>query len=522
MLTANLINAQSTWFKHVEGFSARQSFVIGDTIYTIGNAVGMLKTVKKYYVTVTKTKLDSSFIAHSIIALDSFEGDSLRGTLLRYYHAVALKDRIFHLGVSLVGNGKRDKLYLAKYSSNGFLLDTLHCTKDSSLTSFQNILFVNNQPVICGFYFYHNSSINTKSTSFIQYYRNKKIVWIKKYPDESTDTRWRITSTLKNNKNDRSFFITLQRQWEFKGSPGLVQDYIVKMDTLGNELWRSWVNNRDSINPGGTQIVQKSNGNLLVSWSDKYLRPYKNPIGSSVPQLNRKATVWFAEIDSTGKVLWRKNIKTYLSTKLIDTTQDLTHYKAITVKDGVLWCGQNGYHNQNYLLKTDYDGNPLWFREYKIYPENTAYSEFLPFDITITNDGGYLLTGEYISESGNVFPNGCQKGLIIKVNSNGCLVPGCQEQDGLTKHMEFQKVCKVFPNPASNHFILELPIQNQTTYRIKLFNSQSKIVAENDTRNTVSINTESLSNGIYYLVIVNQTTNQLETHKIAIYRSIYN
>jgi hypothetical protein len=325
---------------------------------------------------------------------------------------------------------------------------------------------------------------------------------------------------LKNEKDKATFFFGLQDQTDFAGVPRVWYEYIIKMDTLGNELWRASISNRDSINTEGMQMVQKPNGNLLVSWCDDTYRPYKNPMGSNEPQPNRKCTIWFAEVDSNGKVLWRKNIRKYLSTKMIDTSQDLNHRKATLVNDGIVWTGNYSYYYyHNYFLKTDFDGNPIWYREYELYPSNTAEQEFKPYDVTATNDGGYVLTGEYISQPGNVFKNGCQLATIIKVDSFGCLLPGCQKEDSATTAIkDIKKIgCKVYPNPANETVNIELPKGKNGDYVLEVFDIQGKLIEKISIHTSIELNTSKYANGFYLFKLYNEKRNEIETHKITVY-----
>jgi hypothetical protein len=293
------------------------------------------------------------------------------------------------------------------------------------------------------------------------------------------------------------------------------------MDTLGNELWRCQPNNRDSINTEGMQMVQKPNGNLLVSWCDYWYRPYKNMIGSQQPQGNDNCTVWFAEIDANGKVLWRKSIKGFLTQKIARKNyENLFHSKVLAVKDGLIWSGNYSYYyRHNYLLKTDFDGNPIWYREYELYPSNTAEQEFKSYDVTATSDGGYVLTGEYISDKGNIFKNGCQLATIIKVDRFGCLEPGCQKADSATTAIkDIKKIgCKVYPNPANETVNIELPKGKNGDYVLEVFDMQGKLNEKISIHTSLELNTSKYANGFYLFKLYNEKRNEIETHKITVY-----
>jgi hypothetical protein len=285
--------AQDAWFKHLNGFSAYKSFIQNDTIYTFGNKISYFRTYERYNATFDKTRIDGSQIHSDTISLDYLESDSLRSTLLRYPNSTVFHENDFSLGLSLSGNNKIDQVYITNFSKNMELLDTIKCTKDTFKTAIENIKFVNNHLIVAGFYSQSPTLLTSNLTTFIQYHDGKRVQWIKTYPQEPNNTRWRFINMI-SEKGKPFFFFDLQKQWDFRGSPEQWEDYIIKIDTLGNELWRCQPNNRYDINPTGMQMVQKPNGNLLVSWCDEYYRPYMDPNGpSQLSQLNRNCTLWW-------------------------------------------------------------------------------------------------------------------------------------------------------------------------------------------------------------------------------------
>jgi hypothetical protein len=277
---------------------------------------------------------------------------------------------------------------------------------------------------------------------------------------------------------------------------------------------------RDSINPAGMQIIEKANGNVLVSWCDNYYRPGKNPDGNpnlAVP--NDNATVWFAEIDQTGNVIMKKNIRAFLQKALKTDYTPLVHTKVIVTEDnGVIYTG-NYIDNKKgyvpYLLKTDLSGNPIWCRNYNLYPNNDAwFNTFFSYDLSMTRDGGFLLTGSYSSSKGNTFNEDVNKSTIVKLDYNGCLIPGCEKTDGLTKLKNKTKLCKVYPNPASRIIHIEAPASKN--YSIKLFAADGQLLRENIGFGDEEINIESFPNGLYLLVINSTENGILESHPVTV------
>lgn len=448
---------QVTWFKHIKGWTARQSFVRNDTIFSFGmdeiNSSKIISIINGY-------DLNGKSLFSLPINFDTIEKNPDRITTLANYRTVFKDGNMFIIGTNLRDGGQKSSCYL---NFNNLLSNHLvDITIDTFSTYLDELIKIGNSYYIAGDYRFIETQLTELPLSFILKWNKDSKKFIKTYKSQqgASGWVWSYEDMLINKKKTGTYFTHLRYKWDSKG--GQWEDYIIKMDTLGNELWKCQPNNRDSINPEGMQMIQKPDGNLLVSWCDNWYRPAKNPQGNPYwAQDNPYSTLWFAEIDSTGKVVWRKNIRKYLSSKLTDTSmhQNLIHSKVIaTNNDCVLWTGDfywNGY--KNYLLKTDFNGNPIWFREYQLYPNNTVREDFKPYDITTTPGGDYILTGEYISQPGNVFKNGCQLATIIKVDSFGCLEPGCQKNDTIIAVKTIQKNgFKIYPNPNNGNFTLEI------------------------------------------------------------------
>lgn len=512
---------QMAWFKHLPGFQARTSLIKEDTILTIGMDAVYKSFGYKYNEFVMSNTLKGDSINNFTINLDTIEHDTTRSSLISYNYNAALKNKEgLQLFVRLSEGLKKDRSFLLSFDNfltNKFILEEFKV--DTFTTLINDVIYSPLGNIYFIKYYYFESNTESISNTIIYKNRNGVRIKIKEYYAYSTEKH--VTSIhLKDNNSDNLFFFNLKKiqgteQWE---------EFIIKMDTLGNELWRSQPNNRDSINPGGMQFVQKPNGNLLVSWCDEKYRPYRAlppNDGSHLSQPNKYCTVWFAEIDSNGKILWRKNIRKFLNYKLQrNHDHNLDHEKAIPVKDGVIWVGRSAWiYWHNYILKTDYDGNPLWYREYELYPTNTAKSEFLPYDITATKDGGFVVTGEYRSANGNIFPNGCQLATIIKVDSFGCLLPGCQKADSIPisiKPTKYLQYCKVFPNPANEVVTIQLPLNKRGIYLLEVYSITGKLIEKIAIHESTELNTTKYPVGFYIFKLYNEQS--YETHKISISR----
>jgi len=497
---------QNVWFKHIDGVLSSQSFVIADTIYTFSNM--------QDHVMLTQTKTDSTFLKKDKISLQAML-PQLKGTSLSYLSA-AENEGIFSLGL-VTGDYQKFQTYLTTYHPHSGITDTLRIKRDTQHVYLDFINIINNEAYLFGEYDFSRASNDTRYESFIRRVNGKKPVWEKRYNFTSGGySDWRVTSIFSNKRS--GYFYMNQR---YCAGTEVCQDYVVKMDTAGFEHWRVAPSfPRDSINPAGMQIIEKANGNVLVSWCDQYYRPGKNPDGNpnlAVP--NDNATVWFAEIDQTGNVIMKKNIRAFLQKALKTDYTPLVHTRVIVTEDnGVIYTG-NYFHNKKwyvpYLLKTDLSGNPIWYREYNLYPENDArINSFFSYDLSMTRDGGFLLTGSYSSTKGNTFNENVQKSTIVKLDYNGCLIPGCEKTDGLFKALNKTKVCKVYPNPSSQIIHIEAPLSKK--YTIKLFAADGQLLIESNGFGNDEINTEALPDGLYLIVVSSPENGISENHPVTV------
>ncbi|MCC6722272.1 MAG: T9SS type A sorting domain-containing protein [Bacteroidia bacterium] len=508
-------SAQERWVKHLPGWTARQSFLRGDTLFSFGMNNGGSSRILTF---INGCALNGGSLFNSIINIDTIEMNPNRSTVLSSYQTVMMEGNQFVVGLNLLGDYKKSTCFLDFVNKKNHVLHNLSFDTFSTYSS--GIVKIGKSYYIAGDYRYYEDALNSLPVTYILKWSADSKNYLRSYKAKpgALGWDWVYEDMLKDDLNFDTYFVILSYKADYTGSPNTWDDYIIKMDTLGNELWRCMPNNRDSINTAGMQMIQKSNGNLLVSWSDYYYRRGKNPQGStSIMQGNDNCKVWFAEIDTVGKVLWRKNISGYLAQKLNrDSYHNLVHKKVIKTSSGCLWSGYyNWAYTHSYLLKTDFEGNPIWYREYNLHPDNNARQDFKPYDITPTPDGGYVITGEYISNPGNLYPQGCQLATIVKVDSFGCLAPGCQlaSVNKFPVQRDYE-LASLYPNPANS--VLRIEFQKKFPYQVLLYNNLGQLVSEYSNTGTGILDIHSFSNGLYLLKIINKESGNIQTHKVQI------
>ena len=156
------------------------------------------------------------------------------------------------------------------------------------------------------------------------------------------------------------------------------------------------------------------------------------------------------------------------------------------------------------LYKFDSEGNVDWSRFYSHYSNIPVGYPQVFKDVKPTSDGGFILTGE---TNGPAPPNSSRLWLV-KLDSMGCLVPGCHNVGVQEFESQLQSALHLSPNPASEQ--VQVVLQLPEAYRLDgavhviLVDAEGKEVL----RQTVSSNTtelrgtfdvQGLSAGLYYV-----------------------
>ncbi len=163
-----------------------------------------------------------------------------------------------------------------------------------------------------------------------------------------------------------------------------------------------------------------------------------------------------------------------------------------------------GLWDNGMLHKLDPDGNILWSRYYAHYTNLPAGFEHIFNAVQPTSDGGYILTGE---AQGQAPPNSSRLWLV-KLDSMGCLVPGCHAVGVEEFETQLQSAFVVSPNPASEQVTIELALPEgyrlDGAVRASLVDAQGKEVLQLPmSTNTMHlrgiVDVQSLPSGLYYV-----------------------
>jgi hypothetical protein len=260
--------------------------------------------------------------------------------------------------------------------------------------------------------------------------------------------------------------------WTRSYGAGQRDFYLVKTDSVGNQEWMKTYG--EASNDGGAGILELADGNYLL-------------IGGSSPDgVTSVGRIY--KVDPVGTVIWQKNYAMQSGNSL---------FKTVELADGSLVSAglttTSGESNAGYLIKTDSEGTLLWQRKY-----NKSNSVDLFYSILATDDGGFLLSGQANDANGN------QDAWLLKVDSVGCPYPNCLV--GIDETEKTKVVVDVWPNPASEVVNVQLQQPGRAQITIIDMAGRSYFPAVVERSGVVGpymqYDVSALPNGVYVLSVV--------------------
>lgn len=109
--------------------------------------------------------------------------------------------------------------------------------------------------------------------------------------------------------------------------------------------------------------------------------------------------------------------------------------------------GERAGANVGIKLRTDADGNVLWYREF-MHPTTQSYGAYnIINDVIPDGEGGFVAAGWlYGSPLDSIQGQGL---WVFRTDSMGCLVPGCHLTDNIEVQQEAVLV-SLYPNPVDD------------------------------------------------------------------------
>jgi len=300
--------------------------------------------------------------------------------------------------------------------------------------------------------------------------------------------------------SDGGYFFTCAEFHYIGGGVDVEKTAIIKTDSVGNEQYRLHPGQPDLYAVRGW-VLPTDDGNYITAYSDPMLG-----VLDENPQINPEKTIWLLKFDIEGNTIF--DIIFY---DLLPQTSTGRGYSYV-IRQMLMSDDNNiiitGYkttlRDEGFLMKFTQQGELIWYRFYSP-PQsegNDAGGEYTRvYGVTQTTDGGYIMAGEYFSSPGNIYPEGIQTAIAVKVDSLGCLVAGCDTLVGVTVIPKIDLGLLVYPNPVSE--VVNVSVgENVQIEQIWLYEVMGRVVIEKSVfENNIDLNVSNLSPGIYLLEV---------------------
>jgi len=270
----------------------------------------------------------------------------------------------------------------------------------------------------------------------------------------------------------------------YRGQPfyPLDANFLLRVDSNGTELWRRYFGNRARASYG---VVKQTNDGDLITWCT-----YRELDYPTYEWAQLMITRWTPD----GDIVWQKKSHYGFGTASLD----------LAVLPDNSMIGSCGLNWDGGLCKFAPNGDSLWTRTFRPF---IGVGSVGMWDVEPTPDGGFIACGE-ISQSMNDPNPGLYTVFIVKTDSFGCVVPGCQNIDTEVYELELHDKLVLAPNPAHDKVGFELPLPDgyplQGTVQAILLDAQGKEVLRNTIGNTGlglngNLDVSGLPSGMYFL-----------------------
>lgn len=298
--------------------------------------------------------------------------------------------------------------------------------------------------------------------------------------------------------NDGGYLIGAKRTNYGQTSSGFnSRTLIIKTDSLGVEQWQ-WLSPVGQLQDDAQAMIRTPDGGLVVA-SGRGVEKWNNP--NNPHWLEWDALIF--KLDADRNLVWKRPLRGYWNS----TNIGLTEMVAAPDGSGFVVCGisadtvgmPEGYHD-SWLVKVSNHGDSLWARHYAWFDGEFVAPE--AWDMKATPDSGYVVVG-YSPNVGQHVP-----GWIMKVDKHGCLIPGCNANDGpnaTTEELVEMKLA-IYPNPTSDFLNFELRsprLPQRASFRI--VDANGKVVKEKKSdspKDTFIVPVREWASGVYWLQLI--------------------
>jgi hypothetical protein len=274
--------------------------------------------------------------------------------------------------------------------------------------------------------------------------------------------------------------------WDYYSAAYSGDGRIIKLDSAGNFEWGRQFGGQ---NADGAAIVSLApDSNYIVATSYAH---YTMPMAAS------DLKIQVVKIDKyDGSTIWDRQY---------DTIRDECHpYMVKILPDGnIVVVGNEYYWNgikyylASWILKLKPNGDSIYFRRYHKYDDQYTI-ENATWDFCIAEDKSIVSCGWTFKQ------NEEQRLWLVKMDSLGCLQPGCDPTAGLEEpHYLIPGQIQIFPNPAITQTTITYPIVEKAL-TLQIYNMLGQqIYKEKLPKGSMqtTIDTRAYKRGLYKVIV---------------------
>lgn len=276
---------------------------------------------------------------------------------------------------------------------------------------------------------------------------------------------------------------------DYSGDP-----ILVKTDSSGNQQWMLNLGGPGQDTPA--MLCNSMDGNIIVgtTYCDSMHGGQPNYEGLPYRRIN------IIKFDINGNILWNKKYGiSEWDNRLMNIHEN---------RDGsLIACGRTTrlfptiYDYAGWILKTDPQGDSLWYRQYVVCGGGTSWNYLL--DIIQTDDNGSIAGGIVYTHPPDT---GSYDGWVLQVDSLGCESPSyCWVGMKPDNEMPGSAGVQIFPNPAERIMTINiLPDKKGLPVKIRLYDMVGREVKTEDLlpgQTGYQLDISGLPRGLYAVLI---------------------
>ena len=289
-----------------------------------------------------------------------------------------------------------------------------------------------------------------------------------------------MTDLFLDENGNYIFNVILHQKGESKESRA-----IIKLDTLGNELYR-WDSEPEFFLNGPENMVVLNNGNYVI----KHDTEAPNGVGE-VPLMvcvdQDAQTVWKYEFSEAGFFFYIKNM-------------------FVAANGDILLCGSDhvmldeDFFTTGFIARISQGGDLLWKRIINDATITGNFEQCSFSDIKELDNGDLVATGRFRNTHSNDL-------WLIRTDADGCILPDCNPLQLITStENPPQDIAgiEVYPNPSSGIFHFTVP-EMTTAWNLEVYDLVGRSIFSTDSSegSTIDIDLSAHGSGVYIWKIGN-------------------